>query len=156
MIPKFYEIMLPLLQYLNDGREHSLKECSEAISDYFQLSQEEREQKNPSGQTLIHNRTGWAKLYLLRADLILSKKRNSFSISEQGIKLLTTKTIKVDKETLMQYPAFVEYISSFKNSIADDENDGSNKESHKRARQYWWLVASPDIWNFSSIKNDEV
>lgn len=156
MIPKFDEIMLPLLQYLNDGREHSLKECSEAVSDFFQLSQEDREKETSSGQILIHNRTGWAKLYLLRAGLIVSKKRNSFSISEQGIKLLATNPKKIDKENLMQYPAFVEYVSSSKHNIANDENDESHKESHKRSRQYWWLVASPDIWSFSSIKNDEV
>ena len=156
MIPKFDEIMLPLLQYLNDGREYSLKECSEAVSDFFQLSQEDREKETSSGHILIHNRTGWAKLHLLRAGLIASKKRNSFSISEQGIKLLATNPKKVDKEILMQYPAYVEYVSSFKHNIANDENDESHKESYKRSRQYWWLVASPDIWSFLSIKNDEV
>ena len=151
MIPKFDEIMLPLLQYLNDGKEHPLKECSEAISDHFQLSQEEREQRNSSGQTLIHNRTGWAKLYLLRAGLIVSKKRNSFSISEQGINLLATNPKKVNKETLMQYPAFVEYINPPQKKLM-----GKNDNRSEEARQYWWLVASPDIWSFSSIKNDEV
>jgi restriction endonuclease Mrr len=32
MIPEFQMFMLPFLEFLKDGKEHSLKECVEAIS----------------------------------------------------------------------------------------------------------------------------
>ena len=151
MIPKYDEIMLPLLKYLNDGKEHSLQECTEYVGNYFKLSQEEKEQKYSSGQLVIYNKTAWAKIYLQSAGLVVSKKGKSFSISKHGIALLATNPIKIDKNVLMQYPAFVEFINSPQKKKISKNNSKSDD-----TRQYWWLVADSKIWSFSSIKKGEV
>lgn len=124
MIPKFDEIMLPLLQYLNDGKEHSLKDCSEAMCDFFKLTKEEREEMLPSGSmTVIRNRTGWAKMYLHRSGLVINDKRNSYSISKQGIELLSHNPQKIDRDILMQYSSFVDFMNNPKNREGKNEND---------------------------------
>ena len=48
-IPDFQTIMLPLLQLMGDGKEHSIRELTHTLADHFQLSQEEQEQLLPSG-----------------------------------------------------------------------------------------------------------
>ena len=48
-IPDFQTIMLPLLQLMGDGKEHSIRELTHNLADHFQLSQEEQEQLLPSG-----------------------------------------------------------------------------------------------------------
>ena len=126
MIPSFYEIMLPFLQYLSDGKEHTLKECTEAVSDYFNLTQEERNRRYSGGHITIQNRTGWVKTHLSRAGLIDNKKRNSYVITKLGLDLLATNPKKIDGKILMQYPAYVEYINANRKNIS--KNDSKSDE----------------------------
>jgi restriction system protein len=58
-IPDFQAIMLPLLQYASDGKEHSLRDAITFLADVFNLSDEERKSLLPSGQqTVFDNRVG--------------------------------------------------------------------------------------------------
>jgi hypothetical protein len=43
-IPKYDEIMLPLLKVLSDGQAHTKRELAEKMADHFRLTPEEREQ----------------------------------------------------------------------------------------------------------------
>ncbi len=45
-IPDFQTIMLPLLKHISDGNEHTNKEITEALADYFQLTQEDAPAKS--------------------------------------------------------------------------------------------------------------
>lgn len=76
MIPKFHEIMLPLLQLLADGHQHSYKDLVEALAKNFQLTSEERTKLLGSGtQSVFDNRVGWAGTYLKKAGLLDSPQR---------------------------------------------------------------------------------
>jgi restriction system protein len=56
-VPDFQTIMLPLLQLLGDGKEHSNRDLTQALANHFQLSQEEQNQLLPSGsQKVFTNR----------------------------------------------------------------------------------------------------
>ena len=69
-IPDFQTIMLPLLQHMADGNEHSNREPTETLADYFQLTEEEQNRLLPSGkQKLFTNRVAWAKAELKKAGL---------------------------------------------------------------------------------------
>jgi len=46
-IPKYDEIMLPLLKVLSDGQVHTKRELVEKIADHFRLTADEREQMLP-------------------------------------------------------------------------------------------------------------
>lgn len=58
-IPGYQEFTYPLLEVLDDRKEHSLQERYTRLSDAFQLTDEEREELLPSGkQRVVHNRIG--------------------------------------------------------------------------------------------------
>jgi restriction endonuclease Mrr len=70
-IPDYQSVMKPFLNFLNDRKEHSLGETVEYISDFFNLSSEERRELLPSGnQEIIRNRVGWDRTYLGKSGLL--------------------------------------------------------------------------------------
>jgi len=95
-IPDYETLMLPVLQYVSDGKEHSLKEITASMAEAFKLSAEEREQRIPSGQsTYIQNRTGWAKTYLKKAGLLAPPRRGLIQITDRGREVLFKKPERI-------------------------------------------------------------
>jgi len=43
-IPDYQTLMLPLLQYLSDGKEHQINECANAIAKHFKLTEKQEDQ----------------------------------------------------------------------------------------------------------------
>jgi len=109
-IPDYQKIMLPLLDFSVDEKEHSIGDAIEYISHFFNLTEQEREELLPSGQQyIIDNRVGWAKTYLLKAGLIQSLRRSYFNITEVGLKILKEKPLDINNTFLKQFPSFVEF-----------------------------------------------
>lgn len=109
-IPDYQSVMLPLLKFAEDGKEHTLRETVEKLADVFNLSEEARKVLLPSGQqTVFHNRVGWARTYLKKAGLLDSPRRSYFVITERGQKLLASNPSKIDASFLEQYPEFMEF-----------------------------------------------
>jgi restriction system protein len=74
-IPDYQTIMLPLLKFASDEKEHSIHEAIKVLADQFILSTEERRELLPSGQQEVFvNRVGWARTYLKNQDYL--KRRN--------------------------------------------------------------------------------
>ena len=109
-IPDYQTVMLPLLRFLKDAKEHSIGEVVDALADEFNLSAEERQQLLGSGQqTVIRNRAGWARTYLKKAGLIASTRRGYFCITERGQSVLASKPERIDVKYLEQFPEFVAF-----------------------------------------------
>jgi restriction system protein len=109
-IPDYQTIMLPLLQFLKDGKEHNIGEVVDSLADQFKLSTEDRQQLLGSGQqTVIRNRAGWARTYLKKAGLIESTRRGFFRITDRGHSVLASKPGRVDVNYLEQFPEFVAF-----------------------------------------------
>ena len=55
-VPKFEEIHLPVLTLMEDGQEHKSSELEPRIADHFELSEEDRAARLPSGtqRTLLN------------------------------------------------------------------------------------------------------
>jgi hypothetical protein len=88
-IPKYDEIMLPLLKVLNDGQSHTSRELSEKMADHFRLTREERQQMLPSGRvTRIKHRTGWAAFGLRKAGLATNPVEGTLKITDETPGLL--------------------------------------------------------------------
>jgi restriction system protein len=84
-IPDYQTVMLPLLRFVSDGKDHSLRETIDFLADHFFLTAEERQELLPSGsQAIFDNRVGWAKTHILRAGLLESPRRSIFRITERG------------------------------------------------------------------------
>lgn len=109
-IPDYEAIMLPLLKLASDKQEHQARETVEKISDFFNLTEEERKELLPSGtQRVISNRVGWATTYLKKCNILEAQKRGVFKITDRGIKVLQSNVEKIDSEYLKQFPEFKEF-----------------------------------------------
>ena len=122
-IPDFQAIMLPLLQYASDGKEHSLREAITYLADVFNLSDEERKELLSSGQQAVFdNRVGWARTYLKKAGLFISPKRGFFQITDRGRDILIQNPSEINLKFLNQFPEFIEFKTTKK------DNDKSEPE----------------------------
>lgn len=110
MIPDYQTIMLPLLEFAGDKKEHHIREAIDYLAEKFGLTAEERKMLLPSGQEpIFDNRVRWAKTYLLKAGLLYSPKRGYFKITEKGLEVLKNPPTKIDNEYLSRFPEFIEF-----------------------------------------------
>ena len=108
-IPDFQSIMRPLLAVLADGQDKSVKTIRDTLAQQFGLTEEELEERLPSGRDRTYrNRVGWALTHLKGALVIESPRRGVYRITERGRRVLTEtpETERVDLRTLS---AFEEY-----------------------------------------------
>ncbi len=114
-VPDFQTFFKPLLVIASDGLEHSIKEARESIASDFNLTDEEINERVPSGsQTKFDNRISWAKSYFLQAKILESTRRAHFRITERGKELLTQNHQKISIKILERYPEFVEFHTASK------------------------------------------
>lgn len=129
-IPDYQSIMLPLLKYAGDEEEHSLRECIEALSTHFNLTQEERKELLPSGkQAIFDNRVGWAKTYLKNANLLHSTRWGYFKITQLGKKVLKGNSIQeINVKYLRKFPEFVDFQNKTNNNSLSTNSNKSIDE----------------------------
>ena len=114
-IPDFQSLMLPLLQFAADKKEHSMKEAIDALAAQFHLTEEELAQLLPSGaQRIFYNRVYWAKAHLKMAQLLEDSKRAHFRITSHGIALLQQNLPAISLRTLKTIPAYIEHTQNYK------------------------------------------
>jgi len=104
-VPTFDEVMLPLLKIAADG-PLTRAEATERVSDAMHLAPEQRAALMPKGHTIIRDRVGWARTYLVQASLLRAVKRGVFEITDLGRELLAQNPSKIDFRLLMTYPTF--------------------------------------------------
>lgn len=109
-IPDYQTIMLPLLKFVADQKEHSVHEAVKFLTNEFNLSDDDRKEMLPSGQQEVFlNRVGWARTYMKKAGLLDSPKRGIFVITERGKKVLVSNPSKIDNKLLTHYEEFKEF-----------------------------------------------
>lgn len=130
-IPDYQMIMLPLLKFAGDKKEHSLQEATEYISNLFNLTEEEKKELLPSGQQpIIRNRVGWARTYLVKAGLLESPKRGYFIITGRGIEVLQKSPAEINSKYLKQFPEFIEFLQARMGKLESDEQE--QLEEHRQ------------------------
>ena len=163
-IPDYQTIMEPLLKELSDGNEYTRGQLTERLSEYFNLSEEEKRTQKPSGgESLFRNRLGWSNFHLKKAGLTESKNRGLIKITKEGLISLETGK-KINKEFLMQYPLYNEFISGEKKEITSSEPEMKTPEEemdyyYKKIRQelseeLLELIKSNSPWFFEKLVLD--
>jgi restriction system protein len=110
MIPDYQSIMLPLLKLTSDKMEHRINDLVDKLAEQFDLTDDERKELLPSGQTFIFgSRVGWARTYLKKAGLLDAPKRGIALITQRGLDILKTNPKHIDVSTLKQFPEFLEF-----------------------------------------------
>jgi restriction system protein len=97
-IPDYQSLMLPLLKFVKDEKEHSLKEATDALAREFDLSDSDLAEMLPSGRkTRFYDRIGWAGTYLRKAGLLNSSQRGRFQITKRGLEVLRNPPLPILK-----------------------------------------------------------
>jgi len=110
-VPDFQTIMLPLLETLADGGEHSFGETVERLAAVFALSGEDRAEMISSGQRRLDNRVGWSITYLSQSGVVERTGRGRFRITDRGRQILAEKPARVDLKYLERFPEYQQFKS---------------------------------------------
>ncbi len=109
-IPDYQTLMLPLLKFAVDGKEHHVREAVAVLAVEFKLTEDELKERLPSGvDAVFRNRIGWAGTYLKKAGLIEYPKRGFIKITERGETAVAQKPQKINVAYLKQFAEFVEF-----------------------------------------------
>jgi restriction system protein len=119
-LPDFQSLMLPLLTFLADGKEHTTKEALIHLADSFKLTEEQRQEMLPSrNQTVFYSRVNWAKTHLKMAALVENLKRGSFKITPAGLKVLKQSPTAINLRFLRQIPEYAEAAEGWKSNTTE-------------------------------------
>lgn len=117
-VPDFQSMMLPVLTALADSKPHSIREVSEATAEAMGVSEEDRQERLPSGnQTKWANRIAWVGTHFNFAGLITRPARAQMQITERGLKVLKDNPKRVDLRVLQQF-------SDYQNARRRKKEDG--------------------------------
>ncbi len=109
-IPDYQTVMLPLLDFVSDGKEHAVREAIGALAKHFNLTEEEKLELLPSGrQPTFNNRVSWAGTYMKEAKLIEKPRRGYLKITDRGLALLAEEPKAINSKFLERYPEFVAF-----------------------------------------------
>lgn len=119
-IPKYNELYHLVLLSLQDGGTHSMKEVRDFIISTLHLTEQDLAETLPSNpkSSVFSGRVGWAKTYLLKAQMIDSPQRGHIFITPSG-KALLESGISITNTVLAQKcPEFLDFYRR-KNSGSD-------------------------------------
>jgi restriction system protein len=128
-IPKYHEIMLPLLEAYKDGNIHHRKEFTDQLADLYNLSEDERSVVIRSGHhTRFWDRIHWALTFLKKSWLLISPKRGYYQITQRGIDVLQMKLTELNAEKIKElFPDIME--TPFWNPALRDRKDNNEETS---------------------------
>lgn len=114
--------MLPVLRLAANGPLHTAETIAH-VSDYFGLSDEDRQERLASGrQTRVANRVYWTFVHLTKADLLRRESRGVYSITEKGQQALAEKPQRIDLNFLMaRSENYRQFRSAATTPATDDE-----------------------------------
>ena len=119
-IPKYNALYRLVLLSLQDGGTHSMKEVRDFIISTLHLTEQDLAETLPSNpkSSVFSGRVGWAKTYLLKAQMIDSPQRGHIFITPSG-KALLESGISITNTVLAQKcPEFLDFYRR-KNSGSD-------------------------------------
>jgi len=148
-VPDYQSIMLPLLKFAADEKEHSICEAVENLARTFKLTDEEKNRLLPSGQQAIfNNRVAWARTYMKMAGLLESTKRSFFKITHRGMELLDQNPSEINAKLLKQYPEFIEFIETSKKDKTEQfnvETETVNRQTPEESLEYGYQKIRQDL-----------
>ncbi|HOL54123.1 MAG TPA: restriction endonuclease [Candidatus Paceibacterota bacterium] len=144
-IPDYQSIMLPLLKFAGDKKEHSIREAIEYIANSFNLTEDERREVLPSGQQyIIDNRVGWARTYLKKAGLLESTRRSYFKITDLGLEVLQKAPKEINVKFLDQFPQFIEF-RNLRREKGEEEKEESLTQTPQELLEYGYQRIKKDL-----------
>jgi restriction system protein len=155
-IPTYEDLILPLLRYSSDNKEHSSKDPTDSLAKEFNLTEEEKNRLLPNGKrTVFYNRVGWALSYLKQAGLAKATRRGYYKITERGTKVIEQNPDKIDVQFLRQYQEFLEFENRSKNGTKPEPENRPDEETPEEKIEYAYNMIFEKLANelLQNIKN---
>ena len=141
-IPDYQTIMLPLLKFMGDQKEHNVREMIDYLAGEFRLSDEEKRRLLPSGNDVkFDNKVKWSRLYLGKAGLLKSTGKGYWKISKSGLQVLSQNPSRIDVKFLGQLPEYQEFHLLNK---SEHINQLDNEKSVEEQLEHINLLISED------------
>ena len=119
-IPELFSITLPLLKCLSDDKPRTSNEIYEYLSDYFNVTDKEKEELLKSGTPRFTNRIAWAKAELKMAKLMKTPERGVYQITERGKEVLNDNPDRLDRNYFKQF-------DEYRNKLDKDDKEEKKK-----------------------------
>ena len=112
-VPRYDEMMVPVLRRIAEtpGDTVTSKQLRRFVIDYWGLSDNEVAETISSGFERYANNMLWACTYLKQAKCIESPKRGTYLVTQRGVDLLNSGVEKLDRQALMQFPEFCDFLN---------------------------------------------
>ena len=122
-VPTYDQLMLPLMKLLAEQKAPiKVSEVVELLAECSKLSNDELEQKLPSGKNIFKDRVAWAKTYLVKAGLVQQPKRAFCEISELGRSINLNGLNSITNDFLSQFDSFRDYKFSRSNKFETENS----------------------------------
>ena len=83
-IPKFEDFLFPFMMHLTD-QDSNKADMVSVLSDFFNLSEEDRNLKTKGGSTpQVYDRVGWCLQWLRRANFVEIPEKGVWRITQRG------------------------------------------------------------------------
>ena len=129
-MPKFDELMFPILNVLGDKKSRQIRDVSEILEKEYNLTEEEKKETVSNGYSRFFDRVSWGRTYLKKAGLISQESKGSdLKITEEGLNVLSSGVKKIDVNFLKKYPSFIFFSEGNKKTAEEVNNVLSEKFS---------------------------
>lgn len=109
-----------------------MRDVVEALASSFSLTDDERQEMLPSGQSKVfNNRVGWAKTHLKNAGLVDNPTRGKVRLSDRGRQVLAQNPASIDMKFLRQYDGYRSFIGEIQSDEAIASDSDQDRESIK-------------------------
>jgi restriction system protein len=130
--PQFVRFFQPVINALIElGGSGRPEEVEETMADQLGLSEKERNEQIPSGQSRFSNKVNWARFYLAKAGLIDSSTRGVWSLTEKGRTAFLTPEQALELFNQVHKPFVLERKKTRVEKITEDEITAPEDISHR-------------------------
>jgi restriction endonuclease Mrr len=110
--PPFIDYLLPMLTIASRTDTLTRASATCPLMELVGLTDGFREVRILSGVPKLHSRISWAFSWLKHAGLLRSVSKGTYSITEEGRRVLTLGLTRIDRAFLLQYPSFRKFDSN--------------------------------------------
>lgn len=127
-LPKYDEFYRLVLNALQDGKSHSMKEVRNSIAQALHLTEQDLSETLSNGSSVYAGRVGWAKTYLKKAEMIDSPQRGYITITPAGQSLLASNEPITNALLAKLSSAFLDFYRPQSGNSTSTQSDSGNTQ----------------------------
>lgn len=127
-LPKYGEFYRLVLNALQDGKSHSMKEVRNSIAQALHLTEQDLSETLSNGSSVYAGRIGWAKTYLKKAEMIDSPQRGYITITPAGQSLLASNEPITNALLAKLSSAFLDFYRPQSGNSTSTQSDSGNPQ----------------------------